>query len=69
MRQERWNRQQRIFWQTVEVASGRKSRQLRAADVGVYDHLRRGKPTGTLQALCGLHRLMDSQMSISGSKT
>jgi hypothetical protein len=70
VRQEQWIRQQRIFWETVEVANGRKSRQLQAAaDVGVYDHLRKGKPTGTLVALCGLHRLMDSQMSISGSKT
>lgn len=69
LRQEQWIRHQHIFWLTVEVASGRKSRRLRAADVGVYDHLRRERPTGTLVASCGLHRLMDSQMSISGSKT
>lgn len=49
----------------VETASGRKSQQ-RPADVGVYDHLRMGKPAGTLVASCGLQRLMDSQMSISG---
>jgi hypothetical protein len=53
----------------ASLVDGKKSRQLRAADAGVYDHLRRGKPTGTLVALCGLHHLMDSQMSILGSKT
>ena len=41
------------IWSTIEVSSSRKSRQ-RPADAGVYDHLRRGKPTDTLIALCGL---------------
>ena len=50
-------------------ASTVEMQEIATAGVGVYDHLRRGKSTGTLVASCGLHHLMDSQMSISGSKT
>ena len=40
-----------LWWAAVAASCDNCS-----ADAGVYDHLRRGKPMGTLVALCGLHR-------------